>query len=90
MIRSVTIKVSGQVQGVFFRESARSEARKLGLTGLVRNEADGSVFLAAEGSEEALQKFVDWCRHGPPMAKVTGFETDWSEDLNFYKGFELA
>ncbi len=70
MKKHLTIKVTGKVQGVYYRASAAEEARKLGLTGLVRNEPDGSVYLEAEGPEEALQTFVAWCRRGPARAVV--------------------
>lgn len=64
------ISITGKVQGVYFRATAADEARKLGLTGFVRNESDGSVYIEAEGEEEALQKLVDWSKHGPPRAQV--------------------
>ncbi|KKU91099.1 MAG: Acylphosphatase [Candidatus Jorgensenbacteria bacterium GW2011_GWA1_48_11] len=84
------IRVSGAVQGVFFRESAMSEARQLGLNGFARNEADSSVYLEAEGGEENVRKFVDWCRKGPPMAKVENIDTELSDSLVYYKNFEMA
>jgi acylphosphatase len=65
-----TIRVSGYVQGVSFRASARAEARRLGLTGFARNEPDGSVLIAVEGEEEQLARFVAWCRVGPPRAHI--------------------
>lgn len=83
------IRVSGGVQGVFFRESAREAARKLEVNGFARNEPDGGVYLEAEGSDDNVKKFIDWCRHGPPMAKVTNIQTDFSGDLAYYKNFEV-
>ncbi|MBW8887229.1 MAG: acylphosphatase [Fibrobacteres bacterium] len=68
------IRVSGRVQGVFFRASARIEAGRLGLSGFVRNEPDGSVYAEAEGEREALDLFVEWCRRGPPHARVESVE----------------
>lgn len=70
MVEHRTIRVVGLVQGVFFRASARDEARRLGLTGSVRNEPDGSVLIDAEGEPAALDAFVAWCRVGPPAARV--------------------
>ncbi len=64
------IRVTGKVQGVYYRASAAEEARRLGLTGFVRNEPDGSVYLEAEGEEEALHQMVAWCQKGPPRARV--------------------
>jgi acylphosphatase len=62
--------VSGKVQGVFFRASARHEALRLGLHGHARNLADGRVEVIASGSDEALREFEQWLRRGPPAARV--------------------
>jgi acylphosphatase len=68
--RRVRLEITGIVQGVFFRESARREATRLGLTGFVRNEPDGSVTAEAEGDSTHLDGFVEWCGRGPPFAEV--------------------
>lgn len=65
-----TIRVQGRVQGVFFRHETKREAEELGLTGLAWNEADGSLAIEAEGDRAALEKFLKWCRKGPPGAEV--------------------
>ena len=83
------IKVSGWVQGVFFRHTARSHAEKLGLTGWVRNETDGSVTIAAEGEEQALKQFLDWCRRGPPLARVDEINVEWKDATGEFKRFEI-
>lgn len=70
MKKHVTLKISGVVQGVFFRASTKEKAVALNITGLVRNEPDGSVYAEAEGEEEKLMEFVAWCHHGPPRAVV--------------------
>jgi acylphosphatase len=70
MKKYVTIKISGKVQGVFFRASTKEKADELGLKGLVRNEHDGSVFVEAEGEEDLLSNFIFWCHRGPRLAKV--------------------
>jgi acylphosphatase len=70
MIKHVSIHITGRVQGVHYRASAQREAQRLGLTGFVRNEDDGSVYLEAEGDDGTLQQLVDWCHHGPPLAQV--------------------
>jgi len=61
------------VQGVFFRASTREKAVELGIKGIVRNEPDGGVYIEAEGGEENLSRFIEWCRHGPAHAKVMTF-----------------
>lgn len=62
--------VSGQVQGVFFRASTESTARRLGLTGWVRNLRDGRVELVACGEEAPLRELEQWLRQGPRHARV--------------------
>ncbi len=62
--------ITGNVQGVFFRASAQQEARKLDLTGFVRNLPDGSVELEAQGDSADVDKLLDWCWTGPPEAEV--------------------
>jgi len=63
--------VSGRVQGVWFRDSMRREAERLGLSGWVRNLPDGSVEAAFEGQPDAVENLTEWCHHGPPGARVT-------------------
>jgi acylphosphatase len=64
-------EVRGRVQGVWFRGSAREEADRLGLVGWARNRPDGSVEIVAQGAPSAIERFVEWCRHGPPGARVS-------------------
>lgn len=73
-MKHLNIRVSGRVQGVFFRASARDVALRLQLRGFVRNEPDGTVYMEAEGNDEALDELVQWCRQGPPNAVVTNVE----------------
>lgn len=68
--RTVHILVKGRVQGVFYRQSTREEALKLGLCGYVRNLADGSVEALACGEAEKVQALIDFCRQGPARAQV--------------------
>ena len=64
--------VSGRVQGVFYRDGCRAEARRLGLRGWVRNRSDRTVEVVAEGPRDRVERLLTWCRHGPPRATVTG------------------
>lgn len=64
------VVASGRVQGVFFRDCARREARRLGVAGWVRNRADGSVEAHLEGAPDAVAQLVLWWRSGPPHATV--------------------
>ena len=70
MSTAVDVIVTGRVQGVGFRMYAVQEAARLGVTGWVRNEPDGSVACHLEGEPVAVEAMVDWCREGPRMARV--------------------
>jgi acylphosphatase len=83
MKKYATIKISGKVQGVFFRASTKEKADELGVKGLVRNERDGSVFIEAEGEEEVLSVFIFWCNRGPRLAKVEQCEVNEGEVKGF-------
>ena len=74
MQKHISIKVTGRVQGVFYRASTHDEAQRLGLKGFVKNEPDGSVYIEAEGEEAVLDALVAWCRQGPPAARVSNVE----------------
>lgn len=67
----VRVVVAGRVQGVWFRESCRREADRLGLAGWVANRPDGSVEIEAEGDPAAVDALVAWAHRGPPRAHVT-------------------
>ena len=73
------VKVSGIVQGVFFRAYTREKAVRLGVTGWVRNLYDGRVEGLFEGGEQAVSQLVTWCRKGPPGARVIDVEVEWGE-----------
>ena len=69
-MKTVEIIIAGKVQGVFYRQSASEKAQHLGLTGFVENLANGNVRLVVTGAEEAIETLYQWCRQGPPKAKV--------------------
>ena len=77
------IRVHGLVQGVSFRVTARAEARRLGLAGFARNEPDGSVRIEVEGEAAAVERFLAWCRHGPPGARVDRLDIEASEPRGY-------
>lgn len=64
------VTVSGRVQGVWFRDGCAREARARGVHGWVRNLGDGRVEAAFEGAPTAVEALVEWCRRGPPRARV--------------------
>ncbi len=68
--------IRGTVQGVGFRDALQDEARRLALSGWVRNRRDGTVEALACGPEAAVEALIGWCRRGPPLARVTGVSVD--------------
>jgi acylphosphatase len=76
-------RITGRVQGVFFRDSTRQQARKLGLTGNARNMPDGSVEVVACGSEDALLQLKAWLQSGPSTASVASVESTDVENPGF-------
>jgi acylphosphatase len=89
MYKRYAIKVTGKVQGVWFRQSTKTKAKKLNLTGTVRNMPDGSVEIHAEGEEKDLEELLGWCREGPDHANVN--KINYSElPLQGYEGFRVV
>jgi acylphosphatase len=86
----VHVRISGRVQGVFFRASAEAEARRLGLSGWVRNCPDGSVELVAEGPKAKLDELLAWCRHGPPRAEVEDVQVEWGPFTGEFPNFRTT
>jgi acylphosphatase len=76
-VKRLRATVRGRVQGVGFRASAAAEARRLGLTGWVRNKLDGDVEVLAEGADGDVDGFLAWLRKGPSLAHVTGVDPEW-------------
>jgi acylphosphatase len=82
--------VTGRVQGVFFRESTRREAEALGLSGWVRNLADGRVEAVFNGPRERCERALFFVRTGPPTASVTHVDARWEEMPGMARGdFEV-
>ncbi|MGH8123512.1 MAG: acylphosphatase [Rudaea sp.] len=82
--------VSGSVQGVFFRASARAEAQRLGLCGHAKNLADGSVEVLVCGDAATLDALEEWLQDGPPLARVTGVgRSDVDNDAAAMTGFRV-
>ncbi len=84
------MRVSGRVQGVYFRAETRSVASRYGLSGTVRNMPDGSVEIVAEGEHDALARLAAWARIGPPAAAVTGHTVQFGKADCGFAGFTIA
>lgn len=70
-------RVTGRVQGVYYRASTQEQARTLGLRGWVRNMPDGRVELRAQGTRGRVEALLEWCRKGPPASRVESVEFVW-------------
>jgi acylphosphatase len=81
--------VSGRVQGVFFRDSARQEASRRGVAGLARNLPDGRVEVVLEGPPDAVDAVLSWLRRGPAYARVDTVEVTEGQPAGLH-GFEIA
>jgi acylphosphatase len=84
------VLVEGEVQGVGFRWSAQSVARRLELAGCVRNLADGRVEAIIEGERDKVENMVSWCNKGPMGAYVTNVKVEWQLYKGEYKEFEIS
>lgn len=76
-LKQVQLFVRGRVQGVFFRASAQREAKRLGLTGWVKNRPDGAIEVLAEGEEDELKELISWANKGPSAARVERVDVRW-------------
>ncbi len=88
-IRRIAIRIHGNVQGVGFRMEAKRKAGKLHLTGFVKNDPDGSVYMVAEGENAALEAFLVWCGRGPWGAGVRRVEAGAYAGTEAFHGFEV-
>jgi acylphosphatase len=88
MLQTIFIEVRGQVQGVFYRQSANQKAHSLGITGTVANQPDGSVHIVATAQKESLDALVNWCRQGPPKAVVSSVRTE-ERPLQLFDAFAI-
>lgn len=80
--------VSGRVQGVFFRDTARRRAEAAGVSGWIRNRPDGAVEAAFEGDPVPVEGMVEFCRHGPSRAEVANVEV-FDEEPEGLSGFDV-
>ena len=84
------IKVSGKVQGVWFRKHTQAQARSLNIKGFVKNEPDGSVYIEAESHEPTkLNAFIKWLYEGSPLSKVNTVEILEDSPCHDFEGFEI-
>lgn len=88
-MKSITIIIKGKVQNVGYRYFALKKAIELGINGFVVNLPEGYVKIEAEGPDDEIEKFIEWCRIGPPMAIINDVEVIYSKVKN-YDSFAIA
>ena len=88
MQKQVEIIVKGKVQGVYFRKSTKEIATLLGVRGFVKNLPNGSVIITALGNTTSIDKFIIWCKTGPPAASVSHISIKENENEQF-QSFEI-
>ena len=86
---TIHLLIKGNVQGVFYRATAKKVADKLNLTGWIKNTKDGSVEAAVTGEKEMLEQFSNWCKKGPPRATVEEVIFIKQEKETNYNAFEI-
>jgi acylphosphatase len=86
----IRLIIQGRVQGVWFRDSTRREAVRLGVTGWVKNRRDGGVEVVAEGPEEKVKQLVAWCHQGPSHARVTDVQQTREEWQGEFDSFDIV
>lgn len=87
-LNAISIEVSGRVQGVSFRASTKEQCDRLGIVGWVKNLPSGNVLIHAQGSDEQLGELKEWCKHGPPLSKVSRILNQDTE-MGSFKDFEI-
>jgi acylphosphatase len=81
--------VNGRVQGVFFRSRTKHEADVNGVKGWILNRRDGRVEAIFEGDDAEVKKMIEFCKNGPPGARVTGVDVAWEEYIGEFVEFEI-
>jgi acylphosphatase len=81
--------VNGRVQGIFFRQETKHEADRRGVSGWVRNLSDGRVEAVFEGEKEAVKALIEFCKRGPPMARVTNVDLTWENYKGEFDSFRI-
>jgi len=88
-MKRLRINVYGRVQGVYYRASTQKYCREHAISGFVRNESDGSVYLEAESDEARLEHLLLWLKKGPPMSRVTEVKKE-EIPVTGQRGFEIT
>jgi acylphosphatase len=82
--------INGRVQGVFFRLETKQAAQKYGIKGWVKNQIDGTVAAVFEGPKKDVDAILEWCKQGPPHAKVTHVDVAWEDYKGEFDDFDIT
>lgn len=88
--KRVHVIVRGRVTGVYFRAATQREAKRLGVTGWVKNRPDGSVEILVEGEEEGLKDLIGWANRGPGAARVERVDVRWRGFVGDFPDFRIV
>lgn len=89
-MKTYQLHITGKVQGVWYRASAKDKAIALGLTGKVWNEPNGDVSAIVQGHIHKIHEFIDWCKKGPPLAQVESVVSEeMPAHIEVYKSFDI-
>ena len=86
----VRVVITGRVQGVWFRVETKTAAEARGVNGWVRNEPDGSVAGVFEGLKPNVDRLLEWCRQGPPRARVDDVQLQWEPYQGQFEDFRIT
>lgn len=88
-MKTAHVFISGSVQGVGYRYFVKDNARKMGLTGWVRNTEDGGVEVVIQGEEKKIEELIALCKQGPFLAEVKHIGFEWEETEEVFEGFAI-
>lgn len=88
--KRVQVIIRGRVTGVFFRAATQREAKRLGITGWVRNRNDASIEIHAEGEEDSIKEMVSWAHHGPSAARVETVDVRYRSYSGEFSDFRIV
>lgn len=89
-MKTYHLHITGKVQGVWYRASAKDKALSLGLKGKVWNEPDGAVGALVQGSDDLVSEFIAWCKEGPILAEVSAVNVSEQPTTEVFAGFEIT
>ena len=82
--------ISGRVQGVCFRMETQRAAKRIGVSGWVKNRFDGTVEAVFEGDKKQVDQIIEWCRKGPSLSVVSNLEIAWESFTGEFKNFDIT